>query len=328
VVKANAYGHGLLQVADTLASLADALAVATVDEAVTLREAGIKIPITVLQGVSNREEMSLAQALGLDLVVHQPEQILLLEQTKKPQHLVVWLKVDTGMGRLGIAPESFATLYHRLTRCAAVSDVRAISHLACADDTSSHKTEQQQQLFSRLTAGLGIEKSLANSAAIMAWPATHYQWVRPGIMLYGASPMLDWSTRDDDLKPVMTVRSSIIALKDLAVGQSVGYGADWVAARSTRIALAAIGYGDGYPRVLASGTPVLVGDHLTQLVGRVSMDSIALDVSDLPEVQLGDSVTLWGRGLPVEEIAARANTISYELLCQAGPRLPRSYLES
>lgn len=328
VIKANAYGHGLIQVANTLAPLADAFAVATLDEGVVLRNAGIGLPVTVLQGVSNKEEMRLAQELGLDLVVHQPEQIILLEQAVNGKRLDIWLKADTGMNRLGVAPENFFSAYRRLKVCEAVAEVRAMSHFACADDPANPMTERQYQLFRQITAELTLTRSLANSAAIMAWPHTHHEWVRPGIMLYGASPMLNWPARENGLKPVMTVRSSIIAVKEIAVGESVGYGADWVAERPTRIALAAIGYGDGYPRVLPSGTPVLVNDQTAQLVGRVSMDSIALDVTELPAVQLGDPVTLWGRGLPVEEIAQRANTLSYELLCQVAPRLPRSYMEN
>lgn len=325
VIKTDAYGHGMVQVANALSG-ADAFAVAILEEAVALRDSGVDIPVTVLQGVTSREEFDLAQRLRLDLVVHQLEQIELLEKAESGQPLVIWLKLDTGMHRMGILLEQFQSAYQRLQSCASVAEIRLMSHFACADDTGSAMTERQCSAFDSCTAEVTASKCLANSAAIMAWPDTHRDWVRPGIMLYGASPMLNWRSRTEPLQPVMTLRSTIIGVKEIAAGEAVGYGADWVADKPSRIATVAIGYGDGYPRALASGTPVLVKDNRVSLVGRVSMDSITLDVTGLPDVQVGDSVTLWGEGLPVEEIAEQANTIAYELLCQVSQRVPRDFV--
>ncbi|MCF7981847.1 MAG: alanine racemase [Pseudomonadales bacterium] len=326
VIKANAYGHGMTQVAKALPH-ADAFAVAIIDEAVELREAGIRQPITVLHGASNREELQLAEQLNFDLVVHQLEQVKLLENTHCAKPFVIWLKLDTGMHRLGIAPEQFQSAYQRLQASPNVFQVRLMSHFSCADDTDNPMTNSQCQLFEQLTSAIAAPKSLANSAAIMAWPQTHKDWVRPGIMLFGVSPLTNWQQQRCELKPVMTLQSTIIAIKELNPGESIGYGANWIASRPSRIAIIAIGYGDGYPRALPNGTPVLLNGQTANIVGRISMDSFGIDITDLPGAQVGDTVTLWGQGLAVERIAELAKTIPYELLCQISLRVPRDYVE-
>lgn len=326
VIKANAYGHGMVQVAKAL-PLADAFAVAIIDEAVELREAGILSPITVLHGASNQAELKLAEQLRLDLVVHQLEQINLLERTTCTKPFTIWLKLDTGMHRIGITPEQFQSAYQRLQAAPNVAQVRLMSHFACADDIDNPMTLDQLSLFDRLTSGINAVKSLANSAAIMAWPQTHKDWVRPGVMLFGVSALLNWQQHTNQLKPVMTLQSTVIAIKELQPGESVGYGANWIASRPTRLAVIAIGYGDGYPRSLPSGAPILINGRIAKIAGRISMDSFSVDISDLPDVQIGTTVTLWGQGLAVERIAELANTIAYELLCQISLRVPRDYVE-
>ena len=326
VIKANAYGHGMVQVAQALAQ-ADAFAVAIIDEAVELREAGIRSPITVLHGVANLEELKLAEQLHLDLVVHQLNQIKLLESITCTKPFTIWLKLDSGMHRIGITPAQFQAAYQRLHASPNVTQVRLMSHFACADDPDNPMTDKQCQLFDQLTGGIDATKSLANSAAIMAWPTTHKDWVRPGVMLFGASPLLNWRQHNSALKPVMTLKSTIIAIQELNVGETVGYGANWVTKRPSRIAVVAIGYGDGYPRALPNGAPILLNGKVAGIVGRISMDSISIDITDFPDTQVGASVTLWGQGLAVENIAELANTIPYELLCQISLRVPRAYVE-
>lgn len=328
VIKANAYGHGAARIAHALADAgADGFAVAFIDEAQELRNAGIKNPITLLQGVFNSKELTLACEQGLDLVVHRPDQIDMLEREVCKQPFNVWLKLDTGMHRLGLLPEQFAAAYQRLSDCPNVSTVRLMSHFSSADDLASAATQQQFECFNRVTAGVAAEACLASSASIIGWPATYRDWVRPGIMLYGASPMLDWRDQVAELQPVMTLTSSIISIRDLKAGEAVGYGAKWVAEQNSRIGIVGVGYGDGYPRCLPNGTPVLVRQQRVPLVGRVSMDTIAIDLTACADATLGDQVTLWGQGLPVDEIAELAGTIPYELLCNLSPRVPRLYIE-
>lgn len=323
VIKADAYGHGALKIAEAL-SEADGFAVAFIDEAVALRDAGIQQPIIVLQGVYNQQELDLAVKLSLQVVIHQTAQVDLLEQCTTGQ-LVVWLKLETGMHRAGIPHSQFQVLDARLRRMKAVGKICYMTHFACADQPDSPMTSDQLVLFQQSTKDSKGICSLANSAAIMTRPDTHQDWVRPGIMLYGASPLIASTAEADSLKPVMTLISSVIAVKQLNSGDAVGYGATWVASSAGKIALVAIGYGDGYPRCLGDKANVLINGQLAPVVGRVSMDSLAIDVSGLPQVRLGDTVILWGKGLPIEEIAAKANTISYELLCNITQRVPRCY---
>jgi alanine racemase len=314
-VKANAYGHGLLRVAQALNS-ADALAVACIEEAVVLREGGITQPIVLLEGVFEAAELPLCSRLNLDIAVHHLIQVEMLERASLERPLRVWLKIDTGMHRLGINPDVAELIWQRLHACPAVdSDIRVMSHLARADERSNDYTLQQLQIFTETVAELPGERSLANSAGVLGWPPTHFDWVRPGLMVYGVSPFTDSEGSEEGLQPVMTLSTELIAINRLAKDQPVGYGGTWVCPEEMDVGIAAIGYGDGYPRHLPSGAPVLINGRVAPLIGRVSMDMISLDLRQHPEAQVGDPVVLWGHGLPVETIARAAGTIPYTLLC-------------
>ncbi|KAA3627930.1 MAG: alanine racemase [Proteobacteria bacterium] len=320
VVKANGYGHGVERVAGALRT-ADAFAVACLDEALPLREAGFAHPINVLEGFYNTEELVQFGRHHIDATVHQPEQIEMLGRARLDHPLRVWLKIDSGMHRLGVAPETAAECWARLRACRSVGAIGLMTHLANADDRSDPMTEHQLKVFAGAVGRLQGERSIVNSAGILAWPAAVSDWIRPGIMLYGASPFAVTSATDEGLRSVMTLRTRLIAIRDVNSGDSVGYGASWRAARKSRIGVAAIGYGDGYPRHAPSGTPVLVDGKRAVLAGRVSMDMITLDLTAVPNARIGDPVVLWGEGLPVEEIALAAETIPYELFCQITPRV-------
>ncbi len=313
VVKADAYGHGAARVLPALAG-ADMLAVACIEEALALREAGATQPILLLEGVFEADELPLCARLGLELVVHEPGQVRMLEQARLTAPLRVWVKVDSGMGRLGFRPELARAAWEQLADCAAVAPgLRLMSHFASADEPGDEATPRQLARFAALH--LPGERSLANSAGLIGWPTAHGQWVRPGIMLYGVSPMAGRTGGEDGLRPVMTLKTRLIAVKDVRCCEPVGYGAAWRAQKDTRIGIAAIGYGDGYPRHAPSGTPVLVGDRKATLAGRVSMDMLAIDLGPDSTACVGEPVLLWGESLPVEVIAQHAGTIAYELLC-------------
>ncbi len=322
VVKANAYGHGAVVIAGALQVLVDALAVACIEEAVELRDAGITAPILLLEGVFEAAELKTAAQLDLWLTISNERQLRWLEEAVLPARLTCWLKVDTGMHRLGVAPEN-ALLFHQRLIASHNADKNIVTytHFACADDVKSQQTQQQLAVFDALP--FGALRSAANSAGLLAWPQAHYHWVRPGYMLYGHSPMLQDHPNVQTLQPVMTLTSAVISLRDIAAGEAVGYGATWVAQRPSRIATVTIGYGDGYPRHAPNGTPVLVNGQRAPLAGRVSMDMITVDVTDLRQVQLGAEVVLWGNGLPLAEVARCAHTIGYELTTRMPARTPR-----
>ena len=322
VIKANAYGHGLVPAALAL-SAADAFAVARIEEAGALRAAGMTQPIVLLEGILNAGQLAEAAHLQLDLVVHDPRQVALLEQYRGAWRFGLWLKVDTGMNRLGLRPSEFPAVWERVARLRpAPLSVRVLTHLACADERRSGATAEQLARLAPLVRGLDAEVSIANSAAIFAHPEARADWVRPGLALYGATPFAGETSQALGLIPAMTLESTVIALRDLVPGEHVGYGATWQATRATRIAILAGGYGDGLLRSLPSGAPVIIRGRRVPLAGRVSMDMIAVDVTDLPAVQVGDAAELWGRQLPVEEVAAAAGTIPYELLCGVSQRVP------
>ncbi len=322
VIKANAYGHGLIAVARALES-ADSFAVARVDEGLTLRHAGILNRIVLLEGVFDREQLDAAAVADFELVVHTAEQIDLLRSAPPGAQFKVWLKLDSGMNRLGFKGAAFGAACSALSGLPAVqSPVNLFTHLASADDHELSATTEQLARFAEATHSLPGERSIANSAGMLSFPEAQAHWVRPGLLLYGVSPFAGSIGADYGLEPAMTLHSHVIAVKELAPGERVGYGGDWTAKRPTRLAVAAVGYGDGYPRNLASGSPVLVNGERTPLAGRVSMDMIGIDVTDLAQTpQLGDPVVLWGDGLPVEEIAVWAQTIPYELLCGISQRV-------
>lgn len=320
VVKANGYGHGMVRVAGALRS-ADAFAVACLDEAEELRDAGFAHPINVLEGFYDSDELIRFGRHHIDATVHQPEQIEMLERTRLDHPLRVWLKVDSGMHRLGIAPETTLACWERLYGCPSVGSIGLMTHLANADDRDDPTTEHQLRVFAGAVGRLQGERSIGNSAGILGWPAAVSDWIRPGIMLYGASPFAATRAVDEGLRPVMTLRTALIAIRDLQAGEPVGYGGTWRCERECRIGVAAIGYGDGYPRHAPSGTPVLVDGRRAALAGRVSMDMIAVDLTGLPDARIGDPVVLWGEGLPAEEIAQAAGTIPYELFCHVTRRV-------
>jgi alanine racemase len=322
VIKANAYGHGLVAVARALES-ADAFAVARVDEGLTLRAAGINTATVLLEGVFDREQLAAAAAADFELVVHTQEQIELLRTAGADARFKIWLKLDSGMNRLGFKGAAFADAHAAVSALAGVQlPVNLFTHLASADEPELPTTAEQLARFDAATRFLPGERSIANSAGMLSFSDAQADWVRPGLLLYGVSPIAGAIGADYGLKPVMTLQSHVIAVKDLAVGEQVGYGGRWRAARPTRMAVAAVGYGDGYPRSLGAGAPVLVNGERAGLAGSVSMDMIGIDVTDLKrEPKLGDPVVLWGEGLPVEEIAVWAETIPYELLCGISQRV-------
>jgi alanine racemase len=312
----------LIAVARALES-ADAFAVARVDEGLTLRNSGIVAPIVLLEGVFDREQLDAAVAAQFELVVHIPEQVELVRAAPVRAAFKIWLKLDTGMNRLGFKGGDFAAAFASLNGLPAIAGpVNFFTHLASADTPESPATEDQLAAFAAATASLPGERSIANSAAMLGFASAQADWVRPGLLLYGASPFSGAIGADYGLRPAMTLQSQVIAVKDLRAGERVGYGGAWTAARATRLAIAAVGYGDGYPRSLPSGAPVLVNGERAPLAGRVSMDMIAIDVTDAKRAPaVGDPVVLWGAGLPVEEIAIWAETIPYELLCGISQRV-------
>jgi alanine racemase len=321
-VEANAYGHGLIHAARALAD-ADAFGVARVDEGLQLRAAGIAHPIVVLEGVFGADQLDAAAAHDLQLVVHSFEQIAMLELHAGTHRFAVWLKLDTGMNRLGFRSEEFETAHARLAGCAAVSTLRLLTHLANAENAGGLETKLQLDRFRALCGSLRLERSIANSAAIIAWPDAHGEWVRPGLMLYGASPFAERSAADLGLLPAMTFATQVIAVRNVGQGEAIGYNGIWRAKRRTRIAVAAVGYGDGYPRCMHAGAPALINGREVSVVGRVSMDMTMLDATELPNVAVGDEVTLWGKGLPAERVASFADTIAYELFCRVAERVRR-----
>ena len=324
VVKANAYGHGLVAVARALQGKAEALAVAFIDEALELREAGIPGPLLVLEAVNSREAWQEAVAHELTLVVNAPEQVAELKKAKLAAPLPVWVKVDTGMHRLGFPPVDLGTILEQLRSSAAIPEV-ICTHLARADEADSETVRRQVELFDECAAGHSLPLSIANSAGVLAWQKSHADWNRPGYMLYGNSPLQAETEATRRLQPAMTLTSELIAIRRIGPGETVGYGGRWVARRPSVIGTIAAGYADGYPRHAPDGTPILVAGHLSPLAGTVSMDMITVDLTEHPGAAVGDAVELWGRNVAVNDVAARAGTIGYELLTRVSSRVPRRY---
>jgi len=318
VIKANAYGHGVVSVAHALAD-ADGFALAMTGEALQLRAAGFSQMLLVLQGFQSHEELAQLAEQNIASVVHHENQLLLLEQYRG-KALDVWLKLDTGMHRLGFACDQLQAQVTRLKACSGVGRIRLLSHFANADDIEHPLNRYQLESFARVSQGSGFESSMANSAAIIGLPAAHFDWVRPGIMLYGSSPLVARSAAELGLKAVMRFSAPVIAVKQLKAGDGVGYGSTWICERDTRVAYIAAGYADGYPRHAAAGTPVQLNGQRCRLIGRVSMDSLCIELGEL-EVTVGDSAELWGEHIPVDEVARAADTIAYQLFCQAGNSL-------
>jgi alanine racemase len=322
VVKANAYGHGLVPTALALAD-ADAFAVARLEEGLALRAAGVTKAIVLLEGVFASEHLLEAARHGFDIVVHDPAQIDLLEAFSGQHRFVIWLKIDTGMNRLGFRPSDFPVALARVRSIMpAPLEIRVLTHLARADDRDDAANREQIARFDSAVGSHGFATSISNSAGLLSGAGIQADWVRPGLALYGVSPFADQKAGTFGLQPVMALWSTILTVRRVPKGETVGYSGVWRAQRDSTIAIVAAGYGDGLPRNLPSDTPVLIAGQRATIAGRVSMDMIAVDVSNLPPVQVGDQVTLWGEGLPVEEIARHAGTIPYELLCGVSQRVP------
>ena len=330
VIKANAYGHGMLEVAKTLEPEVPAFGVAVIDEAVQLRDAGISKPILILQGTSHATDIAEAAANDFWLMVHHQNQLEWVLSSNPDAPVRVWLKVDTGMHRFGLAPEQVDQACENLLSSANVQQgIVLCTHLACVDDPANPMTAQQVSMIRSCVTKHNLALSIANSAGILCWPESHAEWNRPGYMLYGNSPI--WSAGQSagedsfGLSPAMTMRSEIVAIRDIRAGDGVGYGHIWVAKRQSRIGTIAIGYGDGYPRHAPYGTPVLVNGQRVPLAGRVSMDAITVDLTEIEKAQVGDPVELWGQELSVNEVAAAAGTIGYEILAGLTGRVPVTY---
>lgn len=321
VVKADGYGHGIERVARALSDVTEHYAVACLEEAVSLRQAGLTQPVLLMQGVHQASDLTLCEAEGFVVVVHHDHQLDWLESTgARP---AVWLKVNSGMNRLGFAPDDLVTVRDRLAR-SGIEVAGAMTHFACADDEDSNRTADQTSVFERATAPLGpIARSVANSAAHFRPGQAMFDWARPGIMLYGSSPMLGHHGPSLGLRAAMTLESRLIAIRSLPPGEAVGYGETWRAERPTIMGMVCVGYGDGYPRHARNGTPVGIRGARAPLIGRVSMDMLAVDLTDVPGASIGDPVELWGRNIAIDEVAACAGTISYELLTGVTRRVPR-----
>ena len=321
MVKSNAYGHGIERIGLALSDV-EALGVACLEEGFKLRRAGVKNSIVLMEGLFSAEEIARAENGNFVLVVHHVAQVEMLEHAEVSIPFSVWLKIDTGMHRLGFHPDEVKKIHERLLNCTAVNKpIGLMTHFAESDALDRSSTQQQIDLFNQLTQGLAGPRSLANSGGIMAWPSAHGDWVRPGIMLYGASPFEGRAGRDFQLEPVMSLSSELIAIHDVKKGDRVGYGGIWTSPDDRRIGVIGIGYGDGYPRHAQNGTPVLVNGKVCPLVGRVAMDMMTVDLYTQPHAKVGDPVLLWGADLPVETVAAHSSTIGYELLTRITQRV-------
>ena len=318
VVKANAYGHGLTNAAHGLND-ADGFAVLGLDEAIDLREAGFTQNVLLLEGLFSHQELPIAASFGLDLVVHSEPQLQMLEQAQLKQPIHVHLKMNSGMNRLGFTPVQYLPAFLRLQECRNVSGTTLMTHFATADEALG--VTQALALFQKTTQSLQKPLSLANSASILRYPQTHTDWVRPGIMLYGASPVTGTDAATFNLKPAMTLVSEIISIQTISAGESVGYGNRFTASKTTRVGIVACGYADGYPRHAPNGTPIAVSGVVTQTIGRVSMDMLYVDLTDIPQAHIGSPVELWGQQVSVDKVAEASGTVGYELLCALAPRV-------
>jgi len=327
VLKADAYGHGAVRCAQALEAEADGFAVACIEEALELRAAGIKAPILLLEGIFEASELALIVEHGLWCVVHSLWQLEAIEQTPVGSPIVVWLKLDSGMHRVGLHPKDYQAAYQRLLASGKVERVVLMSHFARADELHSDASAQQVAVFQAAAQGLDAEISLRNSPAVLGWPQIPSDWVRPGIMLYGATPFEEAQRQAARLQPVMTLESKVICVRELPAGEPIGYGAGFITDRPMRIGVVAMGYADGYPRLAPTGTPVMVAGKRSRLLGRVSMDMLCIDLTDVPEANLGSRVELWGKQVLASDVALAAGTIAYQIFCNLR-RVPLLYSEA
>ncbi len=327
IIKAHAYGHGLLEVAKTLEDLAYGFGVSRLSEAIVLRDAGIEKPILLLEGVYSIDELFTVSVDQLSIVIHCEQQISDIEQANLPHPIDVWIKLDTGMHRLGFIEEQQAQAYQRLTKSLNVRQpVNIISHFSRADEEDGVPTAQQLAKFSAFTKNKPGLKSIAASAGILKWPQSYYQMIRPGIILYGISPIDGINGETFGLQPAMTLKSCLIAVRQHKKGEPIGYGATWLSERDTCIGVVAFGYGDGYPRSACSGTPIMVNGRQVPLVGRVSMDMICIDLGPNATDKIGDEVILWGKQLPIERVASYSGLSAYELITRLTSRIKYNYI--
>lgn len=326
VIKADAYGHGAVRVAQALEGQADGFAVACIEEALELRQAGISAPILLLEGFFEADELALIAQYDVWCVVHSLWQLEAIEQTVLGKPLNIWLKMDSGMHRVGIHPADYQAAYQRLLASGKAAKVVLMSHFARADELDSVRTDEQVAIFQAGREGLSLEVSLHNSPGVMGWPSVPSDWVRPGIMLYGATPFDQPQSVADRLQPVMTLESKVICVRQLPVGEPVGYGGGFVTDRDMRIGVVAMGYADGYPRQAPTGTPVMIDGQRSQLLGRVSMDMLCVDLTHVSGAGVGSRVELWGKNVLASDVAASAGTIPYQIFCNL-KRVPRLYSE-
>jgi alanine racemase len=321
VVKANGYGHGLLNVARSLPD-AQGFGLARLEEALELRTGGVKAKLLLLEGFFRASDLPLLVAHDIETVVHHDFQLDMLEQASLERPVTVWLKVDSGMHRLGFTPEQFHGVYQRLLACPQVAKpIHLMTHFACSDEPDNDFTARQMSVFNELTRGLPGERTLANSAGALYWPESQADWIRTGIALYGVSPVMGDRGHNHGLVPTMELVSQLIAVREHKAGESVGYGRYWTAKEDTCLGVVAIGYGDGYPRNAPQGTPVLINGRRVPIVGRVSMDMLTVDLGKNATDSVGDVALLWGKALPVEEVAEHIGTIAYELVTKLTPRV-------
>ncbi|MGB6136127.1 MAG: alanine racemase [Shewanella sp.] len=334
VVKANGYGHGLLNVAESVGILnfiksvgkydggADGFGLARLEEALQLRAGGVEGKLLLLEGFFRQSDLPLLVMHNIDTVVHHESQLQMLETIKLDKPVTVWIKIDTGMHRIGFSLNQFEHIYQRLLNCPQVAKpIHLMTHFACADEPDNSMTQAQINAFEQVIDGLDGDRTLANSAGTLFWPTSQADWIRPGIALYGISPVVGDRGVNHRLIPAMELVSNLIAVREHKAGDSVGYGAFWTATQDTRLGVVAIGYGDGYPRNAPEGTPVWINGRRVPIVGRVSMDMLTVDLGADAQDKVGDSVQLWGKALAVEEVAEHIGTIAYELVTKLTPRV-------
>ena len=324
VIKADAYGHGAVRCAQALEAQADGFAVACIEEALQLRAAGIGAPILLLEGFFEADELPLIVEHDFWCVVHSLWQLDAIEHAKLTNPIHVWLKLDSGMHRVGLHPSDYKAAYQRLQASANVSKIVLMSHFARADELGCTRSEEQLAVFQAARADLSAEVSLRNSPSVLGWPTMPSDWVRPGLMLYGTTPFEQAHALASRLQPVMTLESKVICVRELPAGEPVGYGARFITPTPMRIGVVAMGYADGYPRQAPTGTPVLVAGQRSQLLGRVSMDMLCIDLTNVPQAGLGSTVELWGKNILASEVAEKAETIPYQIFCNL-KRVPRLY---
>lgn len=324
VIKADAYGHGAVRCAQALQAEADGFAVACIEEALVLRAAGIHGPVLLLEGFFEASELELIVQHDLWCVVHSLWQLEAIEKASLSKPITVWLKLDSGMHRVGLHPKDYQSAYQRLQATGKVARIVLMSHFARADELDCSASNDQVAVFQAARQGLNAEISLRNSPAVLGWPQIPSDWVRPGIMLYGSTPFEVQQAQAQRLQPVMTLESKVISVRELPAGEPVGYGARFISQRPTRVGVVAMGYADGYPRLAPTGTPVMVAGKRSQLIGRVSMDMLCIDLTDVPEAGLGSPVELWGKNVLASDVAIQAGTIPYQIFCNLR-RVPLVY---